>query len=276
MGVAIADRLHLCEASVVGVDPFFSEMQGLSGTTATTPGGVPVESDLTAARLRINNAPTDVLVVVRTADQVEAVCEELADFGWLNQSRVAVLTTLTAASARGLYNKFGAGRHFAETPISGGVTGARHGALTIFTFGPVGEWIELVATTVMPFESPGAPATVKLLNNLLAAANVHALSYVLNVAEEMGVSASELFDVIAVSSGASWMSPYFESFPVDLLWKDVGLLDSEFKVDIPAFTAETEFSREIRLAREALQRGDDGNMPSRLTNVIHQAEDESN
>ena len=54
-----------------------------------------------------------------------------------------------------------------------------------------------------------------------------ATAQLLNLAEAHGVPAKSLFEVIAVSTGKSWMSDNLIDVQYDLLLKDVGLLHSE-------------------------------------------------
>ena len=49
----------------------------------------------------------------------------------------------------------------------------------------------------------------------------------LNLAAEHGVPAMDLFEVIGVSTGQSWMSDNLVDVQYDLLLKDVGLLRGE-------------------------------------------------
>jgi putative dehydrogenase len=68
---------------------------------------------------------------------------------------------------------------------------------------------------------------VKLLNNALATYNLAATARLLNLAAEHGVPTKDLFEVIGVSTGQSWMSDNLIDVQYDLLLKDVGLLRGE-------------------------------------------------
>lgn len=119
--------------------------------------------------------------------------------------------------------------------------------MTIFLGGPATNDAEdkLLADLsgrVFRMESYGQPALVKLLNNALATYNLAATARVLNLAAEHGIPARDLFEVIGVPTGQSWMSDNFIDVQYDLLLKDVGLLRGKIG-SLPAANLTTRLSK---------------------------------
>jgi putative dehydrogenase len=99
-----------------------------------------------------------------------------------------------------------------DAPISGGPARARAGTLSIMAAGdaasiaraaPVLE--ALSARLFVVGERPGQGAAMKLVNNLLAGANLAAASEAFALGRRVGLDARTLVDVIGASSGQSWI-----------------------------------------------------------------------
>lgn len=201
------------------------------------------------------DAVTSVSVAVRLAGQVEAV------FRGVNEATgrplsVFVNTTLTPTDARRIAAAGDDNWRIFESPVSGGPAGARHGTMSIFLAGPAPTDAEegLLADQaghVFHLSEYGQPAMVKLLNNALATYNLTATAQILNLADAHGVPAGELAEVLAVSTGRSWMSDNLTEVAYDLLLKDVGLLRTELQ-HLPVTDLEGDVEGQILAAREAL------------------------
>lgn len=92
---------------------------------------------------------------------------------------------------------------------------------------------------------------VKLLNNTLATYNLTATAHMLNLADSHGVPADKLAEVLAVSTGQSWMSDNIKDVAYELLLKDVGLLRTELQ-DLPVTDLDGDVEGQILAARAAL------------------------
>lgn len=125
-----------------------------------------------------------------------------------------------------------------DAPVSGGVAGARAGALTVIVGGP-----ETTVTACEPFLSVlgcrifrvgevGAGHAVKALNNLLSATSLLAASEALSIARTFGVDPALMLDVVNASSGRSGSTEvkfprfvlpgsYDSGFAMALMVKDV-------------------------------------------------------
>lgn len=100
------------------------------------------------------------------------------------------------------------GVKFLDAPISGGVTGAQSGKLTVMLGGPADE-VEAVrphlafAGKVVHVGGTGAGFAVKAVNNALLAVNLWAAGEGLAILAHGGVNLSAALDVINASSGRS-------------------------------------------------------------------------
>ncbi|MGW0021966.1 NAD(P)-binding domain-containing protein [Rhodococcus sp. NPDC003382] len=197
-------------------------------------------------------------VAVRLADQVSSVFEALTAHT-AQPLTVFVHTTLAPADARKILPSAPDGWRVFEAPVSGGPQGARHGTMTVFLAGPAptdaeNALLEDISGRVFRMQSYGQPAIVKLLNNTLATYNLAAAARMLAVAEQSGVAARDLFDVIGVSTGQSWMGDNLADVQYDLLLKDVELLRGEIG-SLPAVDLGDEVEANILRARELLTSG---------------------
>ncbi|CAM5401816.1 NAD(P)-dependent oxidoreductase [Streptomyces hirsutus] len=201
------------------------------------------------------DAVTSVHIAVRLADQVEAVLRGLNDATGRPLS-IFVNTTLTPTDARRIAALGNENWRIFESPVSGGPAGARHGTMSVFLAGPAPTDDEerLLADQaghVFRLSEYGQPAMVKLLNNALATYNLTATAQILNLADAHGVPAGKLAEVLAVSTGQSWMSDNIKDVAYDLLLKDVGLLRTELQ-HLPVTDLDGDVEGQILAAREAL------------------------
>jgi 3-hydroxyisobutyrate dehydrogenase len=157
------------------------------------------------------------------------------------------MSTIDPGTARRVAARLGErGVRFIDAPVSGGVSGAEDGTLAIMVGGEVRDLEE--ARPVLAAMGPhivhvgavGAGAVAKLCNNLIAGVATVAVSEAFRIAEGFGVDARVLTQVIANSSGRTWIMEhshpvpgivpraassrdYAPGFTVDLMCKDLGL-----------------------------------------------------
>jgi 3-hydroxyisobutyrate dehydrogenase len=138
------------------------------------------------------------------------------------------------------------GGRFVDAPVSGGVPRAEDGTLAIMVGGDPRDVEEArpilacMGANVFHVGPVGSGEVVKLCNNLIAGVAAVAVSEAFRIAEGFGVDARVLTDVIARSSGNTWvmeaMHPvpglvprsassrdYAPGFMTDLMAKDLGL-----------------------------------------------------
>ena len=97
-----------------------------------------------------------------------------------------------------------------DSPISGGPKGARAGTLSVITAGPpeavaaVRPWLEKIGKTVFVLgEKPGQAQLMKLVNNLMNAANMATTFEALVLGAKGGLDADTMVQVVNASSGRS-------------------------------------------------------------------------
>jgi 3-hydroxyisobutyrate dehydrogenase len=153
------------------------------------------------------------------------------------------------------------GARFLDAPVSGGVGGAEDGTLAIMVGGAARDLEEArpvlaaMGTHIVHVGAVGAGEVAKLCNNLIAGVATVAVSEAFRIAEGFGVDARLLTEVIANSSGRTWIMEhshpvpgivaraassrdYAPGFTVDLMCKDLGLaVNAARELRIPAAVA---------------------------------------
>ena len=161
------------------------------------------------------------------------------------------------------------GRPLVDAPISGGPSRAREGTLSMMIAGaealvdrcrPV---LDAMASKVFRVsERPGDGSRMKVVNNMLAAANLAAGCEALAMASMLGLDVHQAAEVVQASSGGSWIfgdripralaNDYEPRAATRVLLKDVGLFVQEArKLGLTAPMAEQ--AREV--FRDAVDRG---------------------
>ena len=99
-----------------------------------------------------------------------------------------------------------------DAPMSGGPARAQAGTMSLMiacdeaVFSKHAEVLNVLSNKIFRIsDKPGDGARTKLVNNLLAGINLVGAAEVLVLAERMGLSAQTTLDVIAQSSGQSWI-----------------------------------------------------------------------
>jgi 3-hydroxyisobutyrate dehydrogenase len=127
---------------------------------------------------------------------------------------------------------------FVDAPVSGGVSGAETGRLTIMIGGSkvhlelVRPVLAVLGNRIVAVGSVGAGHAVKAINNLLSASHLLATSEAMVVAERFGLDIERVLDAINTSSGrsgsteAKWPrfvlpQTYDSGFALQLMLKDM-------------------------------------------------------
>ena len=215
MGQPIAANIIKCGHKVCGFD-----LQPQALTQLAAAGGEIAESPDAAAR------GADLLwLMVVNGDQAERVLfGDAVDSGTTSGTSgaaaalprgaivVAACTQPPVQAARLAARLAEAGLAMLDAPVSGGVVGARDGALTIMCSGPKAELERampvLQATAKRIFhvgETAGLGSTAKMINQLLCGVHIAAAAEAMNVAESAGLSLATVHEIIGVSAGNSWM-----------------------------------------------------------------------
>lgn len=162
-----------------------------------------------------------------------------------------------------------AGGDYVDAPVSGGVSGAAAGTLTIMAGASLAVFekcvpvLSLLGKKILHVGEVGAGDAVKIVNNLLLGANMAALAEALVLGRKLGLDSSVMYDVISQGSGKSYvvdakmqnfiMKGNFQpGFAITLQAKDLGLaLDAARGVEMPLPMT----SQAVALYEEAMASG---------------------
>jgi len=150
--------------------------------------------------------------------------------------------TLPPEGAKALAARLDAlGRHYLDTPTSGGPARAMAGEITIMGSGAAAAFeaaapaLEAVAAKVYRLgDAPGAGSAMKLVNQLLAGVHIAAACEAMAFAIRLGLEPRQVYDVITHAAGSSWMfenrvphileGDYAPKSAVSIFTKDLGIV----------------------------------------------------
>ncbi|WP_434130886.1 NAD(P)-dependent oxidoreductase [Sporomusa sphaeroides] len=132
------------------------------------------------------------------------------------------------------------GVNYLDAPVSGGVSGAAAGTLTIMVGGEAAvfeqcrEIFQVIGQKVYHVGPVGAGDTLKLVNNLLLGINMAAVAEALTLGVKAGLDPKLMLEVISVSSGRSYAleakvpnfilkGNFAPGFAIDLQHKDLAM-----------------------------------------------------
>jgi 3-hydroxyisobutyrate dehydrogenase len=111
------------------------------------------------------------------------------------------------------------GLRFLDAPVSGGVGGATAGTLAIMVGGDAGDLEEArpalaaMGSNIIHVGAVGAGEVAKLCNNLISGSAMIAVAEAFRIGEAFGVDPQILTNVIAKSSGATWVMEHMHPVP---------------------------------------------------------------
>ena len=136
--------------------------------------------------------------------------------------RIADLSTTGPKMAASLAERFSErGVSWIDTPVSGGVGGAKAGTLAVMFSGPRGDFDDLLPALKVigkPFyigASAGQAQTMKLVNNMLSAAAMALSCEAVVMGTKAGLDPSTMIDVINAGSGRNTAT--MQKFPQSIL-----------------------------------------------------------
>lgn len=197
MGAPMAERLLAAGHELVLYDARAAAVEPFLGRSARAAGSV-------AALAREVDM---VLVCLPTPDVVRKVAGEIAGAGGKVRTFVDLSTTgprVEAEVAAALKEK---GIRACDSPVSGGVAGAKKGTLAVMLACPrdLREMLEgLLAPLGKVFylgERPGLGQTMKLANNLLSAAAMAITSEAVVMGVKAGLDARQMIEIMNAGSG---------------------------------------------------------------------------
>ncbi len=120
-------------------------------------------------------------------------------------------STIDVATSREMHQAaVDAGYEMLDAPVSGGVTGAEAGTLTIMcggsaeTFVRAKPFLDVMGKNIFHAGGPGAGQAAKACNNMLLAINMIGISEAFNLSDALGLDRQTLFDIVGTASGGSW------------------------------------------------------------------------
>jgi 3-hydroxyisobutyrate dehydrogenase len=265
MGIPMTTRLVAAGYQVRGFDTSPTAMANFTAIGSSEAGGLA----FAAASLEAVGADADaVIVMLPDSDIVERVIlgrlassppsesggllaglpsgATIIDMSSSDPARTQVVARLTAE----------AGVTLIDAPVSGGVSGAKAGTLTIMVGGPVPSFdrfkpiLSAIGSRVVHAGVVGAGHAVKALNNLMSAAHLLASSEALIAGQRFGLDPAVMLEIVNGSSGRSgstenkWPNyiltgKYDAGFTMRLLVKDIKLaLAIEHATGVPAPASE--------------------------------------
>jgi 3-hydroxyisobutyrate dehydrogenase len=167
------------------------------------------------AMASLSEAAKDAVTVILILPNSRVVRQVVLDDGLLEAMEPGALlvdmSSSDASETRALAGPVGQrGVRFIDAPVSGGVSGAREGTLTIMVGGAESDLadcrpvFDVLGKEVIHVGDLGAGHAVKALNNLLSATSLLASGEVLATAIEFGLDPGVVLDVLNRSSGKSW------------------------------------------------------------------------
>ena len=205
----------------------------------------------------VASAVETVFVSLPTPDIVREVA--LGASGVASGNRVKTFVDLSTSGARMAQEvaKGLAGHDIAaiDAPVSGGVIGAQKGTLALMVSGPrercaaLGPAFDAIGRYFWLGEAPGLGQTMKLCNNLMAAANFAITSEAVVMGVKAGLDAEQMIEVINAASGRNSASEgafpravlgrsFDLGFATGLMYKDVKLyLDEASALGVPVWVS---------------------------------------
>ena len=204
MGAEMAETLVSKQWRVVGYDIRREAVDRLVKN-----GGHAAASAAEAAK----GAEALVLMVVN-ADQAETILFKDGALDALPEGGTVILmATCAPGRVEDIARRVEASRRrFVDAPVSGGVTGAKGGTLTIMAAAPQATFdasrplLEAMGSNLFYLgQKPGQGSAMKIVNQLMAGANLAVAAEAIAFAERAGVDTKVAYDLLTGSAAGSWM-----------------------------------------------------------------------
>jgi 3-hydroxyisobutyrate dehydrogenase len=243
MGSPMAGRLAAAGYRILGFDVSERARESWAGQlpdpAATVPAATVPAATVPAAAAAADGAEAVILMLPDSS----VVTDVLLRHGLLAAAAAGAVVVDMSSSEPRVTRDLAAtaashGVTLVDAPVSGGVTGARQGSLTIMVGGPaaaaerVRPMLEVMGSRVLHVGDCGAGHAVKALNNLLSGTHLLVTSEAMAAAAEFGLDVPAVLDAINTSSGRSgstenkWPNyivpgTFDSGFPLRLLVKDM-------------------------------------------------------
>ena len=242
MGLPIARRLLNAQFDLYAFDPVPKAIEEAKSSGAyICEGAAEVASH---AKIILCSLPN--------ADIVQSVLSEILDSSNINTEIIADLSSIAPESTK----KFAdmakkSGISYMDCPVSGGVTGAQAGTLTIMAGGSKQNLEKLMPVlkafgkNIHHIGDTGTGTAMKMINNFILGCNMATVAEALVLGEKLNLNLDTMHDVLSTSSGRSFIIenkiPNFikkrvftGGFTVNLEHKDLMLaMESAKKLSMP-------------------------------------------
>jgi len=171
-------------------------------------------SGLVAHNLQDTSKDQDILItMLQTGQQVLHVC--LGVDGLFNKAREGALfidcSTIDVKTSREVH-QLAKENHLlvVDAPVSGGVAGAAAATLTFMVGGDTEAYnaahriLSFMGQKIIHTGDAGSGQAAKICNNMILGISMVAISEAFTMAEQLGLSANKLFEVVNNSSGQCW------------------------------------------------------------------------
>lgn len=238
MGTPMASRLMDAGHHLVVFDvrkDSVAEFAARGATAAASPADVAGQADV-------------VFISLPTPPIIEAVV--LGQDGLVNGTKAKTIVDLSTTGPR-VASRIGEalrskGKIWLDSPVSGGVGGAKAGTLAVMVSGPQAEYerltdiLKIIGKLFYIGEAAGLAQTMKLVNNLLSGTAMALTSEALAMGAKAGIDADIMIDVINAGSGRNTAS--MDKFPKSILTGkfDYGFATKLMYKDINLFIEEAE------------------------------------
>lgn len=250
-------KLHIFDLDKKRVTKFVKEEPGALGTAEAS---------------AVAKASNIIITMLPTGPIVREVVSEMLASGALTRGTIVVdMSSSEPTGTRQLAETLAkAGVTLIDAPVSGGITGAQNGTLTLMIGCNDDKAVERVTPVLQTMSgklfrigTSGSGDVVKALNNFLSAANFRAVSEAIAMGQKFGLDPSLLIDIFNVSSGRSLATEgsfknqvltekFAAGFALGLLTKDVKIAsDLAGELGIVAPVCAVTFNA-LANAREAL------------------------
>ena len=214
-----------------------------AGTAARAPDGAALAQSAADVAAQVDN----VLLCLPDGDVVAEVIDEMLNAGAGSLSRVVDTSTIGIAAAVSAFETCAAGGvEYVDSPISGGVAGARNATLAVMYAGTAASFEALLpvysrmAKNVFQVgERAGQGQAMKLLNNFLSGTAMAATSEAIAFGVGQGLDMETMLNVLNVSTGQNTATA--DKFPNRVLTESY---DAGFLTRL--------FFKDLRLYREAI------------------------
>ncbi|QDP71348.1 3-hydroxyisobutyrate dehydrogenase [Legionella israelensis] len=165
----------------------------------------------------------DVLItMLQTGHQVKQVC--LDEKGLFAHAKTAALyidcSSIDVQTSREIHVKARErGLLAVDAPVSGGVAGAEAATLTFMVggedeaFKTAEEWLKVMGKTIIHTGGAGSGQAAKICNNMILGISMIAVSEAFTLAQQLGLSAKKLFEVVNHASGQCWVMSKYPPLP---------------------------------------------------------------